>query len=78
MISAESVSKSTVLNLWFCSVLTSVVAFTLLICSFLYGLGEVLLVFRFTMLFALPVAFLWVPVVLKLRKPEQQRWRSGA
>ncbi len=72
MISAESVYKSTLLGLWFCSVFTSGVAFTVLICSLLYGFGEVLPVFRLTMLFALPVACLWAPFVLMLKKPEQQ------
>ena len=62
--------------LWFGSLLLSVSVFSLI-----YGPSSFPFVFRITMMFALPVAFLYLPVVIALRDAEGGRiWtilRSG-
>jgi hypothetical protein len=63
-------SMTTVKNiaLWFCSLLLSVSLFSLF-----YGPVAFSFVFRITMIFALPVAFLYLPFVIKFSDAEDGR-----
>jgi len=55
------------IGLWFCSLLLGVSIF-----SVFFG-GAALVVFRVAMMFAFPVAVLYLPVVVALRNAEQER-----
>jgi hypothetical protein len=57
--------------LWFGSLLVSVSLFSLL-----YGPASFLFVFRITMIFALPVAFLYLPFVISISDAEDGRIRT--
>jgi hypothetical protein len=61
-------------GLWFFSLLLSVSLFSL-IYGRLYGLESFIFVFRITMMFALPVACLFLPIVIALRDAEEGRMR---
>jgi hypothetical protein len=58
--------------LWLGSVLVSVTAFTLLICL-RFGSGAAFLIFRLTLVFALPVACLSLPFVLRLKRRDDRK-----
>ena len=64
------------IGLWFGSMLVSVAAFSLVL-SIVWNAGVVALppVFRITMIFALPVACLYLPVVLFFKDAEGRRGR---
>jgi hypothetical protein len=59
------------IGLWFLSVLLSVGLFSLV----LYGPGSAAFVFRITMKFALPVACLYLPLVITQKDAEEGRMR---
>jgi hypothetical protein len=61
-------------GLWFFSLLFSVGLFSLIYAR-RYGLESFVFVFRITMIFALPVACLYLPVVIALRDAEEGRMR---
>jgi hypothetical protein len=61
-------------GLWFLSLFLSVCLFSL-IYGRRYGLDSFAFVFRITMIFALPVACLYLPVVIALRDAEEGRMR---
>ena len=66
------------IGLWFCSLLLSVTLFSLLFSLHFSGpgffrIGTLLLVSRITLMFALPVWFLYLPVVIALKHAEG--WR---
>lgn len=73
--STESINLAQRIALWFGSVLVSVVTFTLLFCVIFNARVAVLLVFRLTMLLALPVACLYLPFVVMFRNAEERRGR---
>jgi hypothetical protein len=61
------------IGLWFSSLLVAGLLFSVL-CSLIFGgAGSIFLVFRVTMTFALPVACLYLPVLIALRNTEEQR-----
>ena len=57
------------IGLWFGCFLLSVILFSI----FLGRLGGAILVFRVTMIFALPVSFLYLPFVIALKDGEEGR-----
>lgn len=61
-------------GLWFLSLLLSVSLFSL-VYGRRYGLDNFGFVFRITMMFALPVACLYLPIVIALRDAEEGRMR---
>jgi hypothetical protein len=62
---------------WFCSLLLSVALFSLVYGHY-YGVDSFKFVFRVTMSFALPVACLYLPIVIVLRDAEDGRMRTIA
>jgi hypothetical protein len=61
------------IGLRFSSLLVAGLLFSVL-CSLIFGgAGSIFLVFRVTMTFALPVACLYLPVLIALRNTEEQR-----
>jgi hypothetical protein len=61
------------IGLWFLSLLLSVGLFSLIYVR--HGLASFAFVFRITMVFALPVACLYLPIVIMLRDAEEGRMR---
>ncbi|QNI34434.1 hypothetical protein H7849_11380 [Alloacidobacterium dinghuense] len=61
------------ISLWFSSLLVAVLLFSLLSSLIFGGAGSIFRIFRFTMTFALPVACLYLPVLIVLRNTEEQR-----
>jgi hypothetical protein len=63
------------IGLWFSSLLVAVLLFSLLFSLIFGGVGSISLIFRIAMTFALPVACLYVPVLIALRNMEERRMR---
>jgi hypothetical protein len=61
------------IGLWFGCLLVAVGLFSGLFGRFFNSGGEVMFIFRITMIFALPVWFLYLPLVVKLRDAEHNR-----
>jgi hypothetical protein len=62
------------IGLWFGSLLLSATLFSLLFSGArIFGDGSVLLIFRVTMIFALPIWCLYLPFVIALKDAEQRR-----
>jgi hypothetical protein len=60
--------------LWFLSLLLSISLFSL-IYGRLYGLDSFIFVFRITIIFAAPIACLYLPIVVRLKDAEEGRMR---
>jgi hypothetical protein len=60
------------IGVWFGCLLVAVAFFSLLLIR-PFRAGDVMLVFRITMMFALPVWFLYLPFIVKLKDAEDRR-----
>lgn len=61
------------IGLWLCSLVVAVLLFSLLLSLGMGGAGAIFPIFRVTMTFALPVACLYLPVLIGFRDTEERR-----